>query len=67
MLFQKRPFCKGLLKERVVRVANTDQVRSVKFEGNRLILRGEWVLAAVMYQPSGELVWERLKPEATNR
>jgi hypothetical protein len=35
---------------------NTDQVRSVTLEGDRLTLRGRLAV-------NGELVWERLKPE----
>ena len=40
--------------------ANTDQVRFVTLEGDRLTLGGRLLVA-------GELVWERLKPETTPR
>jgi len=39
-------------------LANTDQVRSVTLQGDRLTLRGEGVLQGVTYR--AELVWERL-------
>jgi hypothetical protein len=45
-------------------LVNTDQVRSVSLEGDRLTLRGGLLVNGVMYGNS-ELVWERLKPENT--
>ena len=43
-------------------LVNTDQVRSVKLEGDHLTLQGSGLLSGV-----SELVWERLKPETTNK
>jgi hypothetical protein len=40
--------------------ANTDQVRFVTLEGDRLTVRGRLLVA-------GELVWERLKPEIADK
>lgn len=48
-------------------VVNTTQERSVKLEGDRLTLRGGWLVNGVMDQPNNELVWERLKPETSFR
>jgi hypothetical protein len=42
-------------------LVNTDQVRSVKLEGDRLTLQGGGVCGVT------ELVWERLKPESTDK
>ena len=44
---------------------NTDLVRSVKIQGDRLTLRGEGPVGGVMYRL--ELVWERLKPETAGK
>ena len=44
---------------------NTDQVRSVTIQGNRLTLRGEALVGGVMYHL--EVVWERMKPGTANR
>jgi aminoglycoside phosphotransferase (APT) family kinase protein len=44
-------------------LVNTDQVRSVKLEGDRLTLRGGGLLGGGVT----ELVWERLKPESTDK
>jgi len=43
-------------------LVNTHQVRSVKLDGDRLTLRGGFLLNGVMYAGSSEFVWERLKP-----
>ena len=44
-------------------LVNTDQVRSVKIEGDRLTLRGAFRVEGRPPDPgSPELVWERLKP-----
>jgi len=42
--------------------ANTDQVRSVELEGDRLTLRGGFLVNGVMHGGNSQLVWERLKP-----
>ena len=47
-------------------VVNTNQVRSVRFEGNHLILRGGFLVNGVMTR-NGELVWERMKPKTTDQ
>jgi hypothetical protein len=46
-------------------VVSTDQVRSVRFEGSHLILRGGFLVNGVM-TGNGELIWERLKPRTTD-
>ena len=48
---------------------NTDQVRSVKLESDRLTLRGGFLVGGVMYgaNTNTELVWERLKPETAGK
>jgi len=46
---------------------NTDQVRSVKLEGDRLTLRGGFLVGGVMYQPNNEVVWERMKPKTADQ
>jgi Lipocalin-like domain len=46
-------------------LVNTDQVRSVKLEGDRLILRGKILVGGVM-PGNTELVWERMKANATD-
>lgn len=48
------------------KIVNTDQVRNAKVEGDRLTLRGGMVVQGAMLA-NGELVWERLKPEATDK
>jgi len=47
-------------------LVNTDQVRSVKLEGDRLTLRGGFLVNGVMYAANTELVWERIKPNTTD-
>jgi hypothetical protein len=47
--------------------ANTDQVRPVKLEGDRLMLRKQGFLRGGVQVAYQELVWERLKPETTNK
>jgi hypothetical protein len=45
--------------------ANTDQVRSMTLQGDRLTLRAEGVLQGVTYR--AELVWERLSTKITDK
>ena len=45
---------------------NTDQVRSVTFQGDRLVLQGGFLEGGVTYAANSELVWERLKPKTTD-
>jgi hypothetical protein len=47
-------------------LVGTAQVRSVKLEGDRLTLRGGWLVNGVMYDANTELVWERMKPETAD-
>ena len=47
-------------------LANTDQVRSVKLNGDRLTLRGVWRVSGAT-SGSSEVVWERLKPETAGK
>jgi hypothetical protein len=47
--------------------ANTDQVRPVKLEGDRLMLRKQGFLRGGVQVAYQELVWERLKPQATKK
>ena len=47
-------------------LVNTDQVRSVKLDGDRLTLRGGFLVDGVMYAANTELVWERMKPNTTD-
>jgi hypothetical protein len=46
-------------------LVNTDQVRSVKLQGDVLTLRGDVLVQGVMYR--GEVIWERLKPETADK
>jgi Lipocalin-like domain len=46
---------------------NTDQERSVTLQGDRLILRGGFLVNGVMSGANSELVWERLKPKTTDK
>jgi hypothetical protein len=48
-------------------VVNTDQVRTIRIEGDRLILRGGWVVEGRPPVANAELVWERLKPPSNGR
>jgi len=47
-------------------LVNTDQVRAVMLDGDRLTLRGGWLVNGHMYDPDTEIVWERLKPSTTD-
>ena len=51
----------------VQNIVNTDQVRFVKLQGDRLIFRGGWLVNGVMYQPNNELVWERMRPKISDK
>ena len=47
-------------------LVNTDLVRSIKLQGDRLSLRwGRFVFRGVP-MASGEVVWERMKPKTTD-
>jgi len=48
-------------------LVNTEQVRSVMLQGDRLTLRGGLAVKGVTYDAGSELVWERMKPETTNK
>jgi hypothetical protein len=48
-------------------LVSTDQVRSVKLEGDRLTLRGGIRMDGVMYAANSELVWERVNPRTTDK
>lgn len=47
-------------------LVNTDQVRSVKLDGDRLTLRGVWRVGGVTYG-SSEIVWERLNSKTPSK
>jgi len=47
-------------------LVNTDQVRSVNIQGDRLTLRGGMLANGVMLGANNELVWERLKPNTAD-
>jgi hypothetical protein len=48
-------------------LVNTEQVRSVTLQGDRLTLRGGLAVKGVTYDAGSELVWERMKPQATGK
>lgn len=48
-------------------LVGTDQVRSVTLDGDRLTLRGGFLVNGVMYNGNSELVWERLKPKTADK
>ena len=47
-------------------LVNTDQVRSVKIDGDRLTLQGGITVGGVTVE-NVEVVWERLKPETAGK
>jgi hypothetical protein len=51
----------------VQNVVNTDQVRFVKLQGDRLTLRGGWSVDGGVPVANSELVWERMKPKTTDK
>ncbi len=51
----------------VQNLVNTDQVRSVKLDVDRLTPRGGLLVRGVMYDAGSELVWERVKAQTTNK
>jgi hypothetical protein len=46
--------------------SNTEQIRSVTFDGKRMTLRGDPVTQGRIYEAHLELVWERMKPNTTD-
>lgn len=48
-------------------LVNTDQVRAAKLQGDRLTLRGGFLVNGVMYAANTELVWERLRPDTAGK
>ena len=51
----------------VQNVVNTDQVRFVRLQGDRLTVREGWVLDGVTYGGNSELVWDRVKSETSDK
>jgi hypothetical protein len=48
-------------------LVNTDQVRSVRLEGDHLTMRGGFVVGGATFGSSNnELVWERMKPNTAD-
>ena len=51
----------------VQNVVDTDQVRSVELQGDRLTLRGGWSVDGGAPVGDQELVWERMRSETTDK
>jgi hypothetical protein len=51
----------------VQNIVNMDQVRTIKLEGNRLTLRGGFLVKGVMHVATSELAWQRLKPGTNDK